>query len=165
MTMVLPAGEPAAGPWRVQPAVDLVDRLRVAAAPPAGRPWVVGIEGRSGGGKSTLARTVAATVPGAVVVHTDDVAWHHSFFGWADLLADGILTGARRGEPVAYRPPAWDVRGRHGAIEVPAGCPLLIVEGVGASRRELAELLDTVVWVQSDFAEAQRRHRPRRRHR
>ena len=99
----------------------------------------------------------AAAVPGSVVVHTDDVAWHHSFFGWADLLVDGVLARARRGESVAYRPPAWDARDRQGEIEVPAGCPLLITEGVGAGRRELAELIDTVVWVQSDMVEAERR--------
>jgi len=156
-TMIFPPGEPAAGPWRVQPVVQFVDRLRVAAAPPSDRPWVVAVDGRSGGGKSTLARTVAAAVPASVVVHTDDVAWHQSFFGWADLLADGVLAQARRGESVAYRPPAWDARDRQGEIKVPAGCPLLIIEGVGAGRRELAELIDTVVWVQSDVVEAERR--------
>ena len=108
-------------------------------------------------GKSTLAGTLAAAVPGAVVVHTDDVAWHHSFFGWAELLADGILRPARRGEPVAYRPPAWDARGRDGAIEVPVDRPLLVVEGVGAGRRELAGLVDTTLWVQSDAVETERR--------
>ena len=156
-TMALAPGEPAAGPWQVRRVADFVDGLRVAAAPPSGRPWVVAVDGRSGAGKSTLARTVAAVVPGSAVVHTDDVAWHHSFFGWADLLADGVLTPVRRGEPVAYRPPAWDARDRPGAIEVPAGCPLLVVEGVGAGRRELAGLIDTVVWVQSDLVEAERR--------
>lgn len=156
-TMILPPGEPAAGPWRVQTVVQFVDRLRVAAAPPRDRPWVIAVDGRSGSGKSTLARAVAATVPGSVVVHTDDVAWHHSFFGWADLLVDGVLARARRGESVAYRPPAWDARDRQGEIKVPAGCPLLIAEGVGAGRRELAELIDTVVWVQSDMVEAERR--------
>ena len=156
-TMVLPPGEPAAGPWRVEPVARFVQRLRVAAAPPSDRPWVIAVDGRSGGGKTTLARTVAAAVPGSAVVHTDDVAWHHSFFGWAELMADGILTRARRGESVAYRPPAWDARNRQGEITVPAGCPLLIIEGVGAGRRELATLIDTVVWVQSDMVEAERR--------
>jgi hypothetical protein len=156
-TMALPAGEPAAGPWQVQPVIQFVDRLRLGAAPPPHRPWVIAVDGRSGGGKTTLARTLAAAVPGSVIVHTDDIAWHHSFFGWADLMADGVLARDRRGESVAYRPPAWDARDRDGEIEVPAGCPLLIIEGVGAGRRELAELIDTVVWVQSDLVEAERR--------
>jgi hypothetical protein len=92
-----------------------------------------------------------------VIVHTDDVAWHHSFFDWDDLLVQGVLEPVRRGLPVHYRPPAWEARGREGAIEVPAGLDLLVVEGVGAGRRELSDLVDAVVWVQSDFAEAERR--------
>jgi hypothetical protein len=40
---------------------------------------------------------------------------------------------------------------------VPASVQLLIVEGVGASRTELTDWLDVSCWVQSDFAEAERR--------
>jgi hypothetical protein len=58
---------------------------------------------------------------------------------------------------VSYRPPAWDTRDRPGAIEVPAGTPLVVVEGVGAGRRSLGGLVDAGVWVQSDAAEARRR--------
>jgi len=32
----------------------------------------------------------------------------------------------------------------------------VIVEGVGAGRRELTDLIDVLVWVQSDYAEAER---------
>ena len=49
--------------------------------------------------------------PGAVVVHTDDVAWWHAAFDWVDLLVEGVLAPARRGAAVAYRPPKWDERG------------------------------------------------------
>jgi hypothetical protein len=44
----------------------------------------------------------------------------------------------------------WDERDRAGVIEVPAGVSLLIVEGVGSSRRELTPWLDAAVWVQAD---------------
>ncbi len=157
MTMTLPPGEPAAGPWRVAPLRELVELILDAAGAPAGRPRVVAIDGRGGGGKSTLAARLRAEVPASAVVGTDDVAWEHAFFDWADLLARGVLEPVRRGEAVAYRPPAWEAHGRSGAIEVPAGLDLLLVEGVGAGRRELAHLLDAVVWVQSDFAEAETR--------
>jgi len=50
-------------------------------------------------------------------------------FGWHDLLIGGVLIPARAGRPVSYRPPRWDDRQRPGAIEVPADCPLLIIEG------------------------------------
>jgi len=61
------------------------------------------------------------------------------------------------GQAVSYRPPRWDSRGREGSLAVPAGCPLLIIEGDGAGRREAAHLIDTVIWVQADEREAGRR--------
>ncbi len=118
---------------------------------------MVAIDGRSAGGKSTLAERLHQAVPASVVVHTDDVAWNHSFFDWADLLAREVLEPVRRGRAVRYRPPGWVAHERPGAIEAPAGLDLVLVEGVGTGRDELENLLDAVVWVQSDFAEAERR--------
>ncbi len=157
MELTLAPGEPAAGPWRRAPVSELVDLVFAAAGAPAGRPRVVAVDGRSAGGKTTLARRLSEAVPSSAVVHTDDVAWWHSFFDWQDLLAEGVLAPVRAGQAVRYRPPPWDERARPGAVEVPAGLDLLVVEGVGAGRRELAHLLDAVVWVQSDSAEAERR--------
>jgi len=56
-----------------------------------GRPVVLAVDGRSSSGKTTLAARMRGTVAGSVVVHTDDIAWWHSRFGWADLLIDSIL--------------------------------------------------------------------------
>ncbi len=157
MVMSLPAGEPAAGPWHVAPLAELVRLLADASGRPVGRPRVVAIDGRSAAGKSTLAELLHQAIPASVVVRTDDIAWNDSFFDWADLLAGGVLEPVRRGQAVHYRPPGWDTHGRPGAIEVSSGLDLVLVEGVGAGRREFVHLLDAVVWVQSDFAEAERR--------
>ena len=154
---MLGEGEPAAGPWRVQPTREFARRLLLAAGAPAGRPAVVAVDGRSGSGKTTVSERVCAAVPRAVVVHTDDVAWHQAILDWDDLLADGVLRPLQRGEPVRFRPPAWTQWSRDGAIDVPADGELVIVEGVGAARRELMPLLDLVVWVQSDLVESKRR--------
>ncbi|GIJ55068.1 hypothetical protein [Virgisporangium aurantiacum] len=124
---------------------------------PDGRPAVLAVDGRSASGKSTLAGRLAAEIPGAVVVHTDDIAWWHAVLDWVDLLVDGVLAPVHRGEAVSYRPPKWDERGRPGAVEVPAGSRLVIVEGVGAGRREVAGWLDGIVWVGTDPALSARR--------
>jgi hypothetical protein len=116
------------------------------------------VDGRSSSGKTTLAARLQDVVARSVVVHIDDIAWWHSRFGWADLLIDGILTPARAGRPVSYRPPRWHERQRPGAIEVPADCPLLIIEGGGAARRESAHLTDVAIWVQADERETERRN-------
>jgi hypothetical protein len=142
-------GEPAAGPWRVTPLDDLARSLLGSR--------VIAVDGRGGSGKSTLADRLAARLPEAAVVHTDDVAWNHSRFGWDDLMIKGILTPFRAGQDVRYQPPAWAPNGRTGEIAVPARTATLIIEGVGASRREFAGLLDAAIWVQSDYDEARRR--------
>jgi hypothetical protein len=115
------------------------------------------VDGRSGSGKSTVAALLHRSVPASAIVHTDDVAWHHSFFDWNDLLVEGILKPLRNSRAVSYRPPGWDKRGRPGAIQVAAGLHLVIVEGVGASRTEVIPWIDRALWVQSDLEEAERR--------
>jgi energy-coupling factor transporter ATP-binding protein EcfA2 len=157
MAMTLGDGEPAAGPWQVVPLAQLLHMLRPGEGHGAGRPWILAVDGRSGSGKTTLAERLASVVPASTVVHTDDVAWNHSFFDWTEFLIAGVLEPVRSGRPVSFRPPGWQERNRDGAIEVRPDCELLIVEGVGAARRELTELVDATVWVQSDAAEAERR--------
>lgn len=152
-----PAVEPVAEPWRPRPVGDILAELREAHVVPPSRPFLLAVDGRQGSGKSTLAERLAELVPGTVVVPTDDVAWWESFFGWDRLMAAGILAPLREGRSVDYRPPAWETRGRQGSIVVPAEAPVVVVEGVGSSRRSLAPLLDATVWVQSDFATANRR--------
>lgn len=149
-------GEPVAGPWHEAGLAELVGLLRAVIGEPAGRPGLLAVDGRSGSGKSTLADRLRRAVPRSAVVHTDDIAWHHSAFGWADLLSEQVLVPLRRGQSVTFRPPGWTRRGRPGAIEVAAGLDLVVVEGVGASRLEVADLLDASIWVQSDYATAER---------
>ncbi len=158
--LTLPDGEPELGPWRAQAWPDVLrDLLAAARAKGASstRPVIVAIDGRSGSGKTTAAQHLTASSPGSTIVHTDDVAWWQSCFDWDALMRTGVLAPVRRGEAVSFRPPAWEARGREGSIEVPAGTTLLVVEGVGSSRRSLAPLLDASVWVQSDYDEANRR--------
>lgn len=90
-------------------------------------------------------------------MHTDDIAWGHSRFGWADL-AQHPLEAVQVDAALSFRPPGWDKVGREGAISVPRGTLLLLLEGVGSSREELADLLSARLWVQSDWAVTERRN-------
>jgi uridine kinase len=147
--MNLGPGEPEGGPWTVEP-LDAFARSLAGAR-------VIAVDGRGGSGKTVLAARLAVLLEQAAVVHSDDVAWNHSRFGWDDLMLDGILTPFRRGDPVRYRLPAWERLGREGHIVVPAGTTTLIIEGVGVSRRSLAPHVDVSIWVQSDYVEAKAR--------
>ena len=157
MATTLPPGEPAAVDWRVVRVGALVELLASGVGQVRGRPRIVAVDGRSASGKSTLAARLHHAVPRSAVVTTDDLAWHEPLYAWGDLLADGVLRPLREGRALAYRPPQWDVRGRAGVIEVPAGLDLVVIEGTGASHREHADLVDATVWVQADRAEAERR--------
>jgi hypothetical protein len=107
-------------------------------------------------GKSTLAERPRREATRSALLHTDDLAWHEPLFGWGQLLVR-MLEQLHRGEPVRFQPSAWAEHGRRGAIEAPVDLDLVIVEGTGASQREIAPLVDAAIWVQADFAEAVRR--------
>lgn len=166
--MTLQPEEPPAGPWEAVSPADLAARVEGLAArarerggghPASGgldRPVLVAIDGRGASGKSSLTAALADLL-GAAVVHTDDLAWHAPMFGWGHLLRDDVLAPLARGEGVSFRPPAWEAKGREGQIVVPPGSGLVLVEGTGAAQRDVADLLDVVLWVQADFAEAERR--------
>lgn len=155
--MKLGPDEPLAAPWQVLPIRSLVDLVFNARDTSDDRPWILAVDGRSGSGKSTIADLLYRSVPNSTIVHTDDVAWHHSFFDWSDILIEGILKPLHRGKAVRYQPPGWQTHGRFGAIEAAAGLALVIIEGVGASRTEVMPWIDRSLWVQSDLDEAERR--------
>jgi hypothetical protein len=157
VTVTLGRGEPAAGPWRIEPLHGFVEQLAKTVPAPIGRPRVVAIDGRSGSGKTTLARRLVEAVPGAALVETDDISWYVSRFDWDAMLRDGVLEPLRDGLGVHFRLPDSPVHGVMGHINVPEGASWVFVEGVGSARRSLSDLLDAVVWVQSDAVEADRR--------
>lgn len=124
---------------------------------PANRPRLIAIDGRGGSGKSSLASRCAAELHGAPVIHTDDIAWNYSAFGWAELLKQYVLEPLRCGQAVDYRPPGWASHGRPGAIHLPRGCTTVLVEGTGTIHRELEDVVDATVWIQAEFATIRKR--------
>lgn len=150
-------GEPAITTWVVRSAAAFADQVASAVIDVRGRSAVIGIDGRSGAGKTTLANLLRDHLASAQIVHTDDVAWYQSMFGWDRLLAENVLGPLRQGVSVDYRPTAWEERGRVGAVVADAEARYTIVEGCGAIRRSLTPHLDVSIWVQSDHDEAQRR--------
>jgi mannitol-1-/sugar-/sorbitol-6-phosphatase len=143
------------GAWAVVSGSQLMQHLLPTSPSPLS---IVGIDGRSRSGKTTLADVMAACSEHVAVVHTDDIAWHHSFFDWSDELVDGVLRPLRTaGAPVSFVPQPWVERGRAGSIDIPADTRVVLVEGVGATRLELSRWLDASVWVHTDPDVAMRR--------
>ena len=134
--------------WQVT-GLDCLARLVVGRSGPA-RPAVVAVNGHSSSGKTTLAGRLAAGLPRAAVLHTDDLAWHQGVFAWDRLLRDDVLPVVHAGEALDYRPPAWQARSRTGSITLPGSLEFLVVEGVGASQEAIRTLYDVVIWVETD---------------
>lgn len=145
--------ETEAGPWRHVDDAELAELLRRLLGD--GRSVLL-VDGRSGGGKTTFAERAARLLEGAVV-HSDDLAWNHDAVAWDELAVTHVLEPWRRGEAIDFHPPAWVTHGRDGAVAVPEGVRVLVLEGVGAGRASLAAHADAVVWVQSDRLEARAR--------
>ena len=128
---------------------ELADARGSGARAAAPGPAVLAVDGRSASGKSTFAARLTAAIDGAALVHSDDLAWYDSVLDWDHLLVEGVLGPLRAGLAVDYVPPAWEERGRSGSIRVPRGADPLVLEGVGASRRSLADVVTLAVWVET----------------
>ena len=145
------------GDWEVLGIGELAQLLVEHAARGRRLVKLIALDGHSSSGKTTLSGRLARELAHSAVLHSDDIAWHHSLFDWRELLVEGILNPLQAGAPVSYRPPAWVERGRPGAITVPEGTQLLILEGVGVTRADLHDLFDVAVWVETDEPERLRR--------
>jgi len=154
--MAYPEIAPNIAQWSIRRHHDVLEQLRGYGQP--GAITLIGIDGHSGSGKSTLADGLAGLADDVSAIHTDDLAWHHSFFGWGQVLAERILAPLRHdGPPIVYRPEAWVARDRPGAITVPPATAVVIVEGVGTCSRDLEPWFDAMVWVHAREEVARRR--------
>jgi hypothetical protein len=125
--------------------VTLVDRLR-AAPPRTGRTRVIGVDGRSGSGKTTVALRVARLLAAPVV------QLEYLYPGW-DGLRDGVdLTVSEVLVPLrdarVARVPSWDWYAMAWAEPDELVPPqALVVEGVGACAAPIRPFLSLSVWV------------------
>jgi len=130
----------------------ITEALRVIghAQPRCGATKVVAIDGPSGAGKTDFAAALAERLPGALVVHMDDL-----YPGWDGLaqavadLHDQILAPLARGERAAYRRWDWVHDQYAGWHEVPA-TSLLVVEGAGAGAGRNADFESVLIWLEAD---------------
>lgn len=150
--------EPAAASvTSAEAAVDRVAGLALARAARLGPVRLVCVDGPAGSGKSTFAAALVAHLAdrgaGCAVLHLDDL-----YAGWAGLdgdlaprLSAQVLEPLRRGRDARYQRYDWVRREFAGWVDVPVP-EVLVLEGCGAGRREVAVDAVTLVWVEAPAA-------------
>ena len=129
--------------------------VRQRLAGRTGTRWV-GVDGFGAAGKSTLARRIAAELPGAHVLEVDDFA-RAGVPGWdRGLFAAQVLEPLLAGRPARYR--HWDLLADTGLdwVEVPSGVPV-VVEGVSSTDVRVPVPWDATLWVATPAAVRRRR--------
>lgn len=138
------------------------DGVNLARLLPAAtrRPCLVGIDGRSGAGKTTLTDQLAAVLRRShdvVVFRLEDLypGWDGLLEGMAAYRTE-ILEPLRHGQD-AHRT-AWDwLTSEPGTPRLTRTAEIVLLEGVGACHREARMLLDTSVWVELPTSQRRRR--------
>lgn len=117
---------------------------------------VLAVDGRSGAGKTSLARELRTGI-GAPLVSLEDL-----YGGWdgledgIDLLVREVLEPLAAGQPALV--PRYDWIARRWAEPVVLDPPQhLIVEGVGAGARRAAAYVSLLVWLEAPLAVRKKR--------
>jgi uridine kinase len=121
-------------------------------APRLGPVRLVVVDGPSGSGKTVLAGELAGLLSArgwrTLTVGTDLLAtWENPLGWWAELEA-GLLKPFSRGEPSALATHDWSTGvPLPGPVLVAAPPQVLVLEGVSAGRRAIADRLSFLIWV------------------
>ncbi|PGS26023.1 uridine kinase [Bacillus cereus] len=120
---------------------------------------IIGVDGCGEAGKSTLANKIKNKFSTVTIVHMDDfylpsaqIVNEHptkksvgADFDWKRLLQE-VLEPIRNGIEGCYKRYDWETDSLAEAHTVPAN-GIVIIEGVYATRQELAEMYDLKIWV------------------
>lgn len=131
---------------------DVVEEIAAAvtAREPINGIRIIGIDGKSGTGKSQLARRLREKLSAPIVEIDDFVSWDN-FSGWWPRFDAQVLTPLLAGEDAVFQARDWtDWYGSSlGVWKKQPWAPTIIFEGVTCTRRESVGRLVYAVWVQA----------------
>ncbi|MFI9722237.1 uridine kinase [Streptomyces sp. NPDC052396] len=129
-------------------ALGTLVRWLPALPPSVGPVRLVAVDGHAGSGKTTFSARLAEALGGAPVLHLDDLATHQQLFDWVGRLREQVLDPLARGEAARYRAYDWVAERFAGPEHRLAPAPVVLLEGVGAGRRDLRPHLATLLWME-----------------
>jgi len=125
--------------------LDLAEQIRATPSTSAVR--LVGVDGCGGAGKSTFAARLATASGGQwPVVHTDDFASHDVPMLWWPRMLSEVIGPLEAGRAATFRRYDW-VRRALGAPVVVEPAEVVIIEGVGATRKAWRDRLALRIWI------------------
>jgi uridine kinase len=122
----------------------------VAHCKPVNGIRIVGVDGRSGSGKSFLASRLSTLLSAPVIEVDDFVSWD-CFAGWWTRFDEQVLTPLLAGREARYQARDWnDWYGSSlGEWKTQPWSPTVILEGVTCTRRETVGRLAYAIWVEA----------------
>lgn len=116
---------------------------------------LIGVDGAAGSGKSTFAEKLATALGAVPIIPIDDfLAWDDLEAFWPRFEAQ-VLSPLFAGKDLRYQKRDWENdwagRGLGEWRELPF-CPVLVLEGIGATRRQVVTRLNYAIWVETDAA-------------
>ncbi len=126
-----------------------VGHLLSAREPTVGGTKVVAVDGHGGAGKSTLAKLLSRHLD-AEVVHTDDFASWDNPKDWWPLLIEWVLEPIASGATtLSYPRSRWWPEHRPEPVRGQPVTAVMVLEGVGALRREFRPYLTLGIFVET----------------
>jgi uridine kinase len=126
---------------------QLAQSIAKAPLPQAVATRIVGVDGYGGAGKSTVARLIAAELNNSTIVPTDDFASWDGQFDWWPRMIQQVLKPLAFGLPARYQRYDWNLRQLSEWIDLPRLPSFVLIEGVGATRKEFDAYLCYRIWV------------------
>ena len=109
----------------------------------------VGIDGCGGAGKSTFAERLARHGDNWPIVHTDDFASHDEPLEWWPRMLAEVIEPMSQRRPATFHRYDW-VNRRPGPTTTIEPADVVVIEGVGATRKAWRERLALRIWVDTD---------------
>jgi uridine kinase len=117
---------------------------------------LIGVDGLGGAGKTTFASRLSTHANNCPVIHTDDFAEHDVLMErWPRILHE-VIEPLTAGTPATFRRYDWVARSLTEPTTIEPA-PIVVIEGVGATRKAWREQLALRVWIETPRDERLRR--------